>query len=168
MAEESAILLRRDGCALAVRGAAGAIIQMTRCTALDAAKWGVRVNAVCPGPILTDGTKRHAAMLGVTLEEACREMTLRQIIPRLVLATCGTKAQLSMICAARQGTAQGHAACRMATTPVEVRRPQQCTNRTRRMGTVEEVAAAVAFLASDEAAFITGVPLIVDGGYTTL
>ena len=55
---------------------------MTRCTALDAAKWGVRVNAVCPGPILTDGTKRHAQMLGVTLEEACREMTSRQIIPR--------------------------------------------------------------------------------------
>lgn len=36
------------------------------------------------------------------------------------------------------------------------------------MGTVDEVAAAVAFLASDEAAFITGFPLIVDGGYTTL
>jgi len=37
-----------------------------------------------------------------------------------------------------------------------------------RMGTCEEVAAAVAFLASDEAAFITGHPLIIDGGYTTL
>lgn len=67
----------------AAHGAAGAIIQMTRCTALDAAKWGVRVNAICPGPILTDGTKRHADMLGVTLEEACREMTSHQIIPRL-------------------------------------------------------------------------------------
>ena len=33
---------------------------------------------------------------------------------------------------------------------------------------MEEVAAAVAFLASDEAAFITGQPLIIDGGYTTL
>lgn len=96
----------------------GAIIQMTRCAALDSAKWGVRVNAVCPGPILTDGTKRHAAMLGVSLEEACAEMTSHQIIPR--------------------------------------------------MGTVDEVAAAVAFLASDEAGFITGHPLIIDGGYTTL
>ena len=27
----------------------GAIMQMTRCAALDSAKWGVRVNAVCPG-----------------------------------------------------------------------------------------------------------------------
>lgn len=35
-----------------------------------------------------------------------------------------------------------------------------------RLGTPEEVAAAVAFLASDEAAFITGTDLIADGGTT--
>jgi NAD(P)-dependent dehydrogenase (short-subunit alcohol dehydrogenase family) len=34
-----------------------------------------------------------------------------------------------------------------------------------RIGTAEEVAAAVAFLASDEASFITGAILAVDGGY---
>jgi NAD(P)-dependent dehydrogenase (short-subunit alcohol dehydrogenase family) len=36
----------------------------------------------------------------------------------------------------------------------------------RRMGTPEEVAAGVVFLASDEATFITGVALPIDGGYT--
>jgi len=36
-----------------------------------------------------------------------------------------------------------------------------------RTGTVEEVAAAAAFLASDEAAFITGTDLLVDGGQTS-
>ena len=36
----------------------------------------------------------------------------------------------------------------------------------RRMGTPAEVAAAVCFLASDEAAFITGASLLVDGGWT--
>ena len=35
-------------------------------------------------------------------------------------------------------------------------------------GEPEEVAAAVSFLASDEASFITGTTLMVDGGYTAL
>ena len=35
-----------------------------------------------------------------------------------------------------------------------------------RLGTPEEVAAAVAYLASDEAAFVTGTALVIDGGLT--
>jgi meso-butanediol dehydrogenase/(S,S)-butanediol dehydrogenase/diacetyl reductase len=35
-----------------------------------------------------------------------------------------------------------------------------------RFGRPEEVAAAILYLASDEAAFVTGVALPIDGGYT--
>jgi NAD(P)-dependent dehydrogenase (short-subunit alcohol dehydrogenase family) len=35
-----------------------------------------------------------------------------------------------------------------------------------RIGTVEEVASAICYLASDEASFITGAVLAVDGGWT--
>jgi meso-butanediol dehydrogenase/(S,S)-butanediol dehydrogenase/diacetyl reductase len=35
-----------------------------------------------------------------------------------------------------------------------------------RVGRAEEVAAAIAFLASDDASYITGVPLVIDGGVT--
>jgi NAD(P)-dependent dehydrogenase (short-subunit alcohol dehydrogenase family) len=38
----------------------------------------------------------------------------------------------------------------------------------RRLGTPEEVAAAVAFLASADAAYITGASLVVDGGWTAV
>lgn len=37
----------------------------------------------------------------------------------------------------------------------------------KRLGTVEDVANACLFLASDESSFITATPLLVDGGYTS-
>jgi NAD(P)-dependent dehydrogenase (short-subunit alcohol dehydrogenase family) len=63
-------------------GGSGAILQLTRCAALDAGKHGIRVNAVCPGPIMTEGTARHAASLGKTLDEVVAEMTGQMIIHR--------------------------------------------------------------------------------------
>jgi len=51
-----------------------AIISLTRNTALDVAKFNIRVNAVCPGPILTEATHRHAKSVGMDIEEIKKEM----------------------------------------------------------------------------------------------
>ena len=51
--------------------------------------------------------------------------------------------------------------------PNETRRRLEEEHPLRRMGQPEEVAAAVVFLASDEASFITGSAINLDGGYTS-
>jgi len=83
---------------------------MTRATALDYAKDGIRVNAVCPGFM---------------------ESGMKGLPP-------GTRADLGDLAA---------------------RHPLG------RLGKPLEVAKAIAFLASDDASFITGHSLLVDGGY---
>lgn len=87
------------------------IIGLTRAAALEYAKAGIRVNAVCPGLIRTE------------------------MIDRL---TGGIPEALAGL---------------LATEPVG------------RMGAPEEVAAAVVWLCSDEASFVTGHAMAVDGGY---
>ena len=83
--------------------------------ALDHAGEGIRVNAVCPGPIFTRFHERRAAAAGKTLEQFRR-----------------VRADGTML---------------------------------RRPGTPAEVAACIVFLASDDASYVTGTSLYVDGGY---
>jgi dihydroanticapsin dehydrogenase len=92
-----------------------AILQMTRNLALDLAPFNIRVNAVCPGTILTEATDRHRAASDLTTEEFE-----------------AAEAPLHML---------------------------------KRLGRPREVAYPVLFLASDEASFVTGAHLMVDGGY---
>ncbi|GLK44003.1 MULTISPECIES: SDR family NAD(P)-dependent oxidoreductase [Novosphingobium] len=98
------------GSHLAYCAAKGAIVNMTRSLALEYAGCGIRVNAVCPGVILTP-------LIQSTLDDA-GQARFADLHPM------------------------------------------------KRMGQPEEVARGVAFLAGDEASFITGVVLPVDGGYT--
>jgi 3-oxoacyl-[acyl-carrier protein] reductase len=86
----------------------------TRTLAIELGPFGVNVNAIAPGFIVTDMTDDTARRVGVEPEEY------------------------------RKGAA--------AATPV------------RRVGYPEDIAATAAFLCSDEASFITGQTLYVDGG----
>ena len=95
-----------------------AILQMTRNMALDLAPFKIRVNAVCPGTILTRASRDHMERTGTTLEEF-----------------------------------------------IAAEAPKHLLNR---LGAPREVAYPILFLASDEASFITGTHLMVDGGYTAV
>ena len=87
------------------------VMGLTKTAALETAKSGVRVNAVCPGPVHTPLVDRIVATQ-----------------PEIVSA-------------------------------IEAREPVG------RMGRPEEIANAVVWLCSDEASFVTGAFLSVDGGY---
>ena len=93
-----------------------ALVQMTRNMAMDLGPHKIRVNAVCPGTILTSASYRHMSKVGITLEQFNAEEGARTFLGRI--------------------------------------------------GSTREVAAAILFLVSDEASYITGASLMVDGGYT--
>jgi NAD(P)-dependent dehydrogenase (short-subunit alcohol dehydrogenase family) len=88
----------------------GGVIQLTRTAALEYAKTGIRVNAVCPGYIETPLLEPYSST------NPDLEPYIRRIQPM------------------------------------------------GRLGTAEEVAGAVVWLCSDAASFVTGHPLVIDGG----
>ena len=92
----------------------GAVLQLTRCLAMDLAEFNIRVNSVCPGAIFTPASERHMAFAGISKEEFVKEASETAFM--------------------------------------------------KRMGKPIEIAYAALFLASEEASFITGTHLTVDGG----
>jgi NAD(P)-dependent dehydrogenase (short-subunit alcohol dehydrogenase family) len=89
-----------------------AVMGLTRAAALDYAKQGIRINAVNPGSIATEGMDRFVDGMGISTDDVA------------------------------------------AMAPIG------------RMGEVEEIAQVVVFLCSDAASYITGQPLVIDGGFT--
>lgn len=96
------------------------VVQLTKVAAADLARYGIRVNAICPGYILTN---IFNASVGAAGEAAARvNVELRKIAPDV--------------------------------QPVRI------------PGSPRHIADACVFLASDEAAFVNGTHLVVDGGLT--
>ena len=93
-----------------------AMVQLCRNMAMDLGPYKIRVNAVCPGSIITAASYRHMEKVGMTLEEFDAQEGAKTFVGRA--------------------------------------------------GKPREVAHAILFLASDEASYITGSHLMVDGGYS--
>jgi NAD(P)-dependent dehydrogenase (short-subunit alcohol dehydrogenase family) len=93
-----------------------AMVQLARNMAMDLGPHKIRVNAVCPGSIITAASYRHMEKVGMTLEEFDAGEGAKTFVGRA--------------------------------------------------GQPREVAHAILFLASDEASYITGSHLMVDGGYS--
>jgi dihydroanticapsin dehydrogenase len=60
-----------------------AILQMTRNLALDLAPFNIRVNAVCPGTIVTQATERHRQTVGLSMEAFMAEEGPKHILNRV-------------------------------------------------------------------------------------
>lgn len=61
----------------------GAVIQMTKCMALDLAADNIRANSVCPGCIDTSATRREAASLNMPFEKWCENAAPKHMLNRV-------------------------------------------------------------------------------------
>jgi NAD(P)-dependent dehydrogenase (short-subunit alcohol dehydrogenase family) len=74
--------------------------------------------------------------------------------------------RVNCVCPGTTATPLVDAAVNRAADPMAARRRLESIRPLNRLGTADEIASAIAYLASDEAAYATGAVLSVDGGYT--
>jgi len=74
--------------------------------------------------------------------------------------------RVNCVCPGTTDTPLVREAVSAASDPVAARRRLEDSRPLKRLGTPEEIAAAILYLASDEAGYATGAILSVDGGYT--
>ena len=60
-----------------------ALLQMTRNMALDLAPFRIRVNAVCPGTIVTQATERHRVQAGLSMDEFLAQEGPKHLLNRV-------------------------------------------------------------------------------------
>ncbi len=61
----------------------GAVLTMTKCMALDLARYHIRVNSICPGCIVTSASYREIERLGLTFEQWRDRMAPLHMLNRL-------------------------------------------------------------------------------------
>ncbi len=61
----------------------GAVLTMTKCMALDLARYNIRVNSICPGCIVTTASYREIERLGLTFEQWRDRMAPLHMLNRL-------------------------------------------------------------------------------------
>ena len=61
----------------------GAVLTMSKCMALDLARYSIRVNSICPGCIVTSASYREIERLGLTFEQWRDRMAPLHILNRL-------------------------------------------------------------------------------------
>jgi len=123
----------------AYAAAKGGVIQLTRTAAVEYAAAGIRINAVCPGVILT-------SMIDRTMEQ----MHLHTLLP------AGVKSPLLV----------ERVADKLMGTPLARSILLKMMQPMGRPGQPDEIAQTVLFLCSDAASFITGQAIVIDGGMT--
>ncbi len=60
-----------------------ALVEMTRCMALDLAPFGIRANCICPGYILTPAFYGYVEQTGIPLEKAQKDLSDQTILKRM-------------------------------------------------------------------------------------
>ena len=122
----------------AYAAAKGGVIQLTRTAAVEYGGTGIRINAICPGVIMTPMVERTLPQMSLDTFAPTGKPSgpLRRLTNRMMGSRSAQKVMVKML------------------------QPMG------RPGQPEEIAQAAVFLCSDASSFMTGHAMVVDGGMT--